>query len=327
MTDVVARARRLAEELLAPAAGGADAAGRLPAGHLDALAAAGLYGLTGPVDAGGLAAAPGTVADVVAELAAGDLATAFVWLQHLGVVARVAGAPADLRAEFLAPLCAGRSRAGTALQAATRPGPAAVAVRRDGGDLVLDGEVPWVTGWGHVDLLLVAAREADEVAFVLLDAAAGPTLTATPQRLVAVPASATVELALHGHRVPAARLVGTVPLAELRAADAAGLRTNGALALGLVLRCTRLVGPSPLDADLAAVRAELAAATPAELPAARAAASALAHRAAGLLAAATGSRAVLAGSTAERTAREALFLLVFGSRPAIRGELVRRLGG
>ncbi|MCU1604019.1 MAG: uncharacterized protein JWP46_484, partial [Modestobacter sp.] len=60
---------------------------------------------------------------------------------------------------------------------------------------------------------------------------------------------------------------------------------------------------------------------------ARAAASALAHRATGLLVVVTGSRAVLAGAHAERLAREALFLLVFGSRPAIRQALVAELGG
>ncbi|WP_217631092.1 acyl-CoA dehydrogenase family protein [Modestobacter sp. DSM 44400] len=329
MIDIVPRARRLAQELLFPAAGQVDAAGQVPAGHLDALAAAGLYGLTGPVHAGGLGADRTTVAAVVEELAAGDLSAAFVWLQHLGVVSAVAAGPAALRGDLLADLCAGRWRAGVALQAATRPGPAAVRVRRESDELVLDGDVPWVTGWGHIDLVLVAGRdESDErVLFVLVDAVAGPTMTVRPQRMVAVTASATVELGLRGHRVPAARLTGAVPLAELRAGDAAGLRPNGSLALGLVVRCARLLGSSPLDADLAAVRVRLDTAPPEELAAARAAAAALAHRAAGLLVAATGSRAVLAGADAERTAREALFLLVFGSRPAIRAALVAELGG
>jgi len=328
VTDLIDRARRLAADLLLPAAGQVDATGVVPAGHLDALAAAGLHGLTGPPDAGGLGADPATVHAVVEELAAGDLATTFVWLQHLGVVPQVAAGPAALRDELLADLCAGRRRAGVALQAATRPGPAAVRVRTDGDELVLDGDVPWVTGWRYVDLVLVAARTTDDatVAYVLVDAVAGPTLTAVGQRLVALTASDTVELALRGHRVPAGRLVGTVPLAELRAGDPAGLRGNGSLALGLVSRCARLLGPSPLDAELTAARDRLDAAGPEGLPGARAAASALAHRAAGLLVASTGSRAVLAGADAGRTAREALFLLVFGSRPAIRTELVTLLG-
>jgi alkylation response protein AidB-like acyl-CoA dehydrogenase len=326
--DAVARARSLADELLFPAASAVDAAGVVPAGHLDALADAGLYGLTGPVDAGGLGADAATVAAVIEALASGDLATTFVWLQHLGVVGAVADGPAGLRAEFLPDLCAGRRRGGVALQAATRLGPAAIGAHRDRNELMLDGRVPWVTGWGHVDVLLVAARDPDgEVCFVLVDAVGGPTLEAAPQRMVALTASATVELTLNDHRVPADRLVRTVPLAELRAGDAAGLRANGSLALGLVARCARLLGPSPLDGDLAAARTRLDTAGPGELPAARAAASALAHRATGLLVAATGSRAVVAGAHAERLAREALFLLVFGSRPAIRQALVAELGG
>jgi alkylation response protein AidB-like acyl-CoA dehydrogenase len=143
VSDLVVRARRLATDLLAPEASAVEAAGAVPLSHLDALAAAGLYGLTGPVGTGGAAAEPATVAAVVEELAAGDLATTFVWLQHLGVVGRLAAAgPPQLRSAFLADLCAGRLRAGIALQAALRPGPPAMRVHRDGGELVLDGAVP-----------------------------------------------------------------------------------------------------------------------------------------------------------------------------------------
>jgi alkylation response protein AidB-like acyl-CoA dehydrogenase len=326
VTDVVARARRIAEELLAPAAAGVDAAGRVPAGHLDALAAAGLYGLPGPAGAGGLDADPATVAAVVEELAAGDLATTFVWLQHLGVVARVAAGPAPLREELLAALCAGRVRAGVALQAATRPGPAAVQVRREGADFVLDGEVPWVTGWDLIDTVHVAARDPDDVIhYLLVDAVAGPSLAVEPLDLLAAQASRTVTLRFTGHRVPADRLTGTQPHAEWLAADAAGSAMNGYLALGVANRCLRLLGPSRLDGALDRCRADLAAAGAATTPAARAAASRLALRAAAALAVHTGARAVLAGEHAQRLTREATFLLVFGSRPAIRDRLLEAL--
>lgn len=328
MSDIVARARALADDLLFPAAAAVDAAGEVPTSHLDALAAAGLYGLTGPVESGGLAADRATVDAVAEALAGGDLATTFVWLQHLLAPGMVAEAPAPLRTEFLADLCSGRVRSGIALLAATRPGPAAITARQEGEVLVLDGGVPWVTGWGHVDVVLVAARDAaDVVHFLLVDAVAGAGLEVVPQELVAVQASSTVELRLAGHRVPAARLVRSVPLARWQAGDPAGLRTNGSLALGLVARCARLAELPALEADLAAVRAQLDGAGPAELPDARAAAAALAHRATGLLAVATGSRSVSCGHPAERLAREALFLLVFGSRPTIRAGLLRRLGG
>ncbi len=220
MPDIVARARALADDLLFPGAGGIDATGAVPTAVLDALAAEGLYGLVGPVTHGGLGASGPVVHAVTEALAGGDLSATFIWLQHLTVPAMVAGSP--LADAWLADLCAGRVRAGIALLAATRPQPVAITARREGDRFVLDGGVPWVTGWDHVDVVLVAARdEHDVVHFLLVDAVAGPTLEAVPQQLVAVQASSTVELRVHGHEVPAARLVRSVPLAEWQAADPA----------------------------------------------------------------------------------------------------------
>ncbi|SDF88540.1 acyl-CoA dehydrogenase family protein [Klenkia brasiliensis] len=325
MPDVVARARSLADELLFPQAGAVDAAGAVPRVTLDTLAAEGLYGLTGPVSHGGLAADPGTVHAVAEAVAGGDLSAAFIWLQHLTVPAMVTGS--SLADEWLADLCAGRRRSGIALLAATRPQPVAITARRERDAFVLDGGVPWVTGWGQVDVVLVAARDADDVVhFLLVDAEEGPTLTAVPQQLVAVQASATVEFRVSGHVVPASRLVRSVPLAAWQARDPGNLRANGSLALGLAARCARLAQLPGLDADLATARARLDAAGPEQLPDARAAAAALAHRAAGLLAVAAGSGSVSRGHPAERLSREALFLLVFGSRPAIKAALLHRLG-
>jgi alkylation response protein AidB-like acyl-CoA dehydrogenase len=62
-----------------------------------------------------------------------------------------------------------------------------------------------------------------------------------------------------------------------------------------------------------------------EMPAARAAASELCWRAAAQLMVATGGRSVLTDQHAQRLAREAMFLLVFGSRPSIKAALLHRL--
>jgi hypothetical protein len=123
-----------------------------------------------------------------------------------------------------------------------------------------------------------------------------------------------------------------MPLAAWPARDSAGLRTNGSLSLGATLRCVRLLEPaSPevaaaLGVELDACRSRLDAATPADLPQARAAASELALRSAATLAVAAGARGVLAGEHAQRLLREASFLLVFGSRPAIRMQLLGLVG-
>jgi alkylation response protein AidB-like acyl-CoA dehydrogenase len=230
-----------------------------------------------------------------------------------------------VRARWLGPLARGERRAGIAL-AGLRSASAPMRVRAVDRGYALDGAAPWVTGWGLIDTVLVAARDADGgVLSLLVDARAGPTLAARPLELVAVQASRTVDLRFDGHVVPAEALVATQAHDEWARSDAPGSALNGFLALGVAGRCCRLLGASPLDAELDACRAALLAADPASTAAARAAASELALRASALLAVRTGSRAVLRDGHPQRLVREAAFLLVFGSRPAIRDALLDRL--
>jgi alkylation response protein AidB-like acyl-CoA dehydrogenase len=343
VSDLIDKARWIADEVLFPAALEVDGSGVLPAGHLDLLAREGFYGMAGPPEAGGLAIPDlPTAARLVEVLASGCLATTFVWMQHHGAVGAVAHAErADLKEEWLEPLCRGVRRAGIAL-AALRPGPPSVRATAVPGGYRLDGAAPWVTGWGMIDVLHTAARdESDTVVWSLVDAVPGPSLTVRPLSLVAADASSTVEVRFTGHFVPAERVTGTLPYADWPARDAAGLRMNGSFALGVAARCVSLMTPTaasrpasavaagdasdPLSAELETRRAALDAATPEELPAARAAASEFAMRAATILAVTAGARAVRRDDHAQRLVREAMFLLVFGSRPAIRTELLARL--
>jgi alkylation response protein AidB-like acyl-CoA dehydrogenase len=306
-----AEARRIAEEVLLPAAPAVDAADRVPAEHLDLLAAQGFYGPP-PMERTELYR-------IIETLASGCLATTFVWMQHLGALRGVEGTG------WAEPMARGEVRAGVAL-GALRPGPASLRARRVPGGYLLDGESPWVTGWDLVQVLYTATRdERDDVVWCLLDATAGPTLQVTPLDLVAVRASRTVLLRFDGHFVPDERVVGRMPYADWAARDMNLLRSNGSLALGLAGRCAALLDSGPLRAAVDGCRYALDTGTPEGLPDARAAASALAARAAAALAVGAGAGAVLRGSHAERLGREALFLLVFGSRPAIKESLARRL--
>jgi alkylation response protein AidB-like acyl-CoA dehydrogenase len=325
---IVEQARAIAEDVFFPAALETDASDLLPVSHLDLLAREGFYGISGPMDAGGMDLDPSTTSEVVESLASGCLTTAFVWLQHRNPVKAVAASDTPgLRDEWLAALCGGERRAGIAL-AGNRPGPPILrASRTHGGGVTLVGVAPWVSGWGRIDVILVTARAGDNVVSVLVDAKELATLNADRLRLVGANASGTVTLRFLDHAVPAARVVGEEPHAEVVARDASGLRLNGSLALGVVDRCCRLMGPSAFDEQLVEIRASLADATPETQPAARAAASELAMRAAAALTVAHGSRSILADQQPQRLAREAMFLLVFGSRPAIRDELSRRIAG
>src|ERR1700733_5520138 len=131
--DPVREATTIAETILYPSAMAVDAACSIPAAHLDALAAAGLYGIAGPAEYGGLAADPATFWRVIEIMAGGCLATTFVWLQHHGAVRALAASPNEgLRAARLGPLVQGRQRAGVAL-AGGWPGPPLLRARRIAG--------------------------------------------------------------------------------------------------------------------------------------------------------------------------------------------------
>src|SRR5579859_8056254 len=85
----VAAARRLADDVLFPDAMHVDRLDVLPTAHLDALAAAGLFGAPAPVEVGGLGLDLRELSAVVEEVAGGCLTTAFVWIQHLRLLMKL----------------------------------------------------------------------------------------------------------------------------------------------------------------------------------------------------------------------------------------------
>jgi alkylation response protein AidB-like acyl-CoA dehydrogenase len=331
VTQAVAAARRLADEVLFPDAMRVDRLDVLPVAHLDALASEGLWGTAAPREVGGLDLSLPEVAAVAEEIAGGCLATAFVWIQHLRLLITLAygGAPAALRDRWLEPACRGSLRGGIALTGQL-PGPPLLRAEPVADGWRLDGASPWVTGWGLIDVVVVVARGPDDtVVTVIMDAAAQPGLTVSRQRLSAVDASVTVRLGFDGVLIPADRFISQAPFDPAAGVQPEGLRVNGSLALGLAGRSCRLIGPSPLDDELAACRDRLddaIAGGTAAMVQARAGAAELAVRATAALAVCDGSKSIAVDQHAQRLAREAVFLLVFGSRPAIKQALLRRLG-
>ena len=309
-------ARRFADEVLFPAALSTDASDVVPRELLDGLASAGLYGV-------GVDADFATTCAVLEELASGCLTTAFLWMQHLGLVHTLAASgPAEVAARWLAPLAAGEIRAGLGLGGAL-PQPT-VHARADQGGWVVGGVSPFVSGWGRVDVVHLAARTADDqVVWLIADAAEGPALRSERLHLAALNATATVRVTFTQLRVGADRVTGLHPASGETAPEA--LRLHASLALGVTSRCCRLLGPTPLDGDLARLRADLDQLGPGILPA-RAAAGALAMRAAAALMASRGSTSLLVSDHAQRLMREAAFTLVYALRPASRSSLLSSLG-
>src|SRR5438067_496409 len=256
MADIVATAEQLADDLLFPRALATDRSDAVPVDLLDALAQAGLYGLSGPVDAGGLQADFSTVCAVGEALASGCLSTAFVWGQHVGVVIAAAQSANEHMHEWLGPLCRGERRAGLALGGAV-PGPAFLRASLTDGGWRFDGTSLFVSGWGMVDAIHTAARtDDDRLVWALLDARECGTLKAKRLELVALDATATVRVTFRDHPVPPERVTSVVRHQE-GVTPPHVLRIHASFALGVTRRCCRLLGETPLDDELARLRADL----------------------------------------------------------------------
>ena len=321
--DLRGRVARLSSQFWADAEV-VDSAPTVPREHLSAMADSGLYGIFAPAADGGLGLAYAETCAVVEALASSCLASTFVWVQHFRFLGAMLdpGTPAALREAFTTPAVRGEVKAGVALTGLL-PGPARLTAKAAPGGWSLEGEAPWVSGWGIVDLVFVVARVPDEsVVSILLDATAHSGLSVTPLRLSAANASATVKLSFRDVFVASDRVVAVQPYEAARR-QSEHLRLNGSFALGVAKRCCMLLGPSPLDEELASRRDALDAADDEAMPLARAAACELAVRAAHALAVRRGAGAAMAGDVAERLSREAAFLLVFGSRAGIKEALLR----
>ena len=328
MNDPVALATDIAENVLFPNALRTDQSDLVDRANLDALADAGLYGLFGPTELGGYSADLATACAVIEQLASGCLTTTLVWMQHHGLVGNLLVGPSNLRDRLLPDLCTGTRRSGIVF-AGLLPGPSPLKATNQDGGWVLDGSAPWVSGWGRMNTLQIAARGPDDtVVTFVLDNLDQPNLTAQRHRLAALDASGTVRLDFAGLQIDDSAVLSVVPH-DPAAAGGARLRLNGSLALGVARRCCVLIGPSPLDDALNEVRNQLddAAASNDDraIAEARAAASAFANRAATTLVVHTGSHALDTDQHAQRLMREAMFLLVFGSRPTIKTALLAHI--
>jgi alkylation response protein AidB-like acyl-CoA dehydrogenase len=290
--------------------------------HFNALAASGLYGAFAPFSLGGLELDFGDLCSIVEQFASACLTTTFVWIQHFRLLASLLDpATPDAIRELLPLAVKGQMKGGVALSGLL-PGPPRLKATDTKGGWALDGDGPWVSGWGIVDVIFVTARNSDNtVVSFIIDAVERAGLVATRHHLSAMNASSTVRLEFTDFLVPHSRYVGSQPYAPgLERPE--GLRVNGSLALGVTRRCCELLGPTSLDDELCQCRDDLDAYETKDITVSRARAAELAVRAAHALAVSRGSQSAISGDIAERTTREAALLLVFASRPAIKESLL-----
>ncbi|MEC8922777.1 MAG: acyl-CoA dehydrogenase family protein [Actinomycetota bacterium] len=316
--EVVSRAIELADGELFPNALDVDVGGQVPAKQLGLIRDAGFHGLFSPTEVGGLGASPETQWAVHEALAGGCLTTSFVWAQHAGPSRAAAETTGPMREEWASLLATGGAQGGVAFAHLNRPGPPILEAHPCDDGWLFSGTAPFVTGWGHIDVVLTAARSGDMIVWAMVDAKDCATLKSRRLSLAAIDSAVTVELSFAEHPVARRCVTSMEQLSDWRERYRRGLRSNGSNPLGVTARATRLLGPSPLDTQLAEAREAINVAPVERLPEARARLGDLCVRATSALVANTGGSALFIEQQAQRLAREALFLLVQGQTPEIK---------
>ncbi|MBK6011444.1 acyl-CoA dehydrogenase family protein [Streptomyces sp. MBT53] len=322
--DLVTRARRLADDLLAPRAEQVDQEG-VPASHIEAIKQSGLLGVSAPVAYGG-SAAPGAVARETAEILAGACcSTWFVQTQHHTPVMTLAKSELPVRERLLGPLSRGELMSGVAYAHLRAYPRIPVRVSRERGGWRFDGTVPWYTGWGLNDVMLLAGvTDADEALFAFTEAREQPGLrSSTPMRLAALTASRTVSLELDGLWLPQEAVALHVPYAQWAEADRPKPTNAAPAVFGVAAAALALLDENtaaPLRSRLDEVREQAYALAEHPVPhehlaerlALRTQAYEVLMTATTAAVVAGGGRSLSLTSRAQRLAREALFLLVQG---------------
>jgi alkylation response protein AidB-like acyl-CoA dehydrogenase len=244
---LVASARALARSVFAPRAAESDRAAAPPRENLDALAAAGLLGLTVPARLGGREAGAAVVRHVLEEIAAGCGVTAFCAFQHLVACRHLASSGNEaLGARVLPALAAGARLATVAFSHLRRSGPPclrAVPAPGPAGGYLFEGTAPWATGIGLVDdVLLAAVRDDGTSVWAYLPLDRGAALEPSPPiPLLAMSASGTVSLRCQGLFVGPEEIVKLVTPEELSRDTAPAALFFSALSLGATAAAIRVL--------------------------------------------------------------------------------------
>ncbi|RPI73844.1 MAG: acyl-CoA dehydrogenase [Planctomycetaceae bacterium] len=326
-----------------------------PGQQFDLLRDCGVLGWTIPEEFGGHPASPAELLSGYCALARACLTTTFVLTQRNGACQRIAQSPnVALKHELLPKLAHGELFATVGISHLTtsrqHQGAPAVQATMVGESVELTGEVPWVTGAAHAQLIVTGGAFADgrQILVAIPTDAPGVAISA-PACLLALSASQTSPVLLERVRLDPRWIVQTPAQNVMQQGPnvSTGSLSTSALALGLAWAALDAIEGEaqrrpPLIPIAQSLRHELkqlehdllAQATPDGCgPAAganeslRTRANSLVLRSTQALMAASKGAGFVSGHFAERAAREALFFLVWSCPQPVVSANLREFAG
>lgn len=347
--ELLQTAREICDTFIEPRAEAVDISGKPPHENLDALAGAGLVGITTPVEYGGSACSGAFMREYTEILTAACGTTWFILTQHYGACTMVASNPI-LRERFLRDMATGRHYVGVGFGHLRRPDPVLRAEAVEGG-WVLNGISPWVTGWPLLSgVIYGAVLPDDRHIYVYAPAAESVEQSSSPPLpLCAMNATATTEVRLTNLFVPEDNFIKHSSREEMARGDERGIAGAVSPPLGCAvgsLRFLRKIGEKrkhlpfivrtadALETEINACRTEARywADGPKETPEykpgalnARAWAIELGVRAAHMTVAASSGAANGLDHPAQRRFREAMFYTLTAQTGDIMGATLARL--
>jgi alkylation response protein AidB-like acyl-CoA dehydrogenase len=248
MSDAIITAELL--QWLSRSAGEFDSADVWPGDQLHRLAEAGVLGWVIPREFGGSDVPEATLMQGYQKLAEACLTTTFVLTQMNAAARRIANCGNDfLKALYLPGFVEGKvfatvgiSHLSTSRQHWAQP---SVRVTDTGdGNYIIDGDVPWVTGAGHADVIVTGGSLPDgkQVLLAVPTSLHGVTI-GPPARLLALSGSQTASAVLNEVRVDRRQLIaGPVERVMQTSQGGTGSLATSALALGLAARAVGALG-------------------------------------------------------------------------------------
>lgn len=263
-------AQRYFHEEVAPLAQEIDASPEKLREVVDGLFARDLMALKRPAAFGGPEMSEPLFRRYQEEVARTSGSLAFLTTQHQSAVAMIArGENRELAEEYLPGMGNGAKRVGIGFSQLRRTGPPLMRATETDGGYVLDGHVPWVTGWRFYSEFLVGAALPDGrsvFGVVPLEDLPDGTLTVGPTMvLAAMNAANTVTVDFHHYFLPAAKVAFVRPPQWIHNSDQINIALQGHFALGCaeagidIVRAAAAKKPFPfLQETVAALEKELA---------------------------------------------------------------------